>query len=206
MRPVNDQAVAGAAEMRGDLLGPLEGRVRRPGPAHRNMRVRRRAADLVELGLEICQSQLHAIDAGDLADRALEAAFGRGAIVAHDVEDQGVVHFSRFLERGDEPPDLLVRVVEEAGIVLHQAAVDPLRLLGLIVPCRDLRGPRRELGVLGDDAHLLLAGEGLLAVLVPAARRTCPCTSRYRAWAHGAAHGRRRWRNRAATASPGSLR
>ena len=123
--PVNDQTVAGAAEVGGDLLGPLKGRVHRPGPADGNMRVGGRAADFVELGLESLQSQLDAVEAGDLADRSLEAAFGRGAVVADDVEDQRVVQLPRGLEGGDEPADLLVGVVQEAGVVFHQAAVDP---------------------------------------------------------------------------------
>ena len=49
--PMDDQRVARAAEVRGDLLGPLERRVRRPGPADRHVRLGGRAADLVELRL-----------------------------------------------------------------------------------------------------------------------------------------------------------
>ena len=37
LRPGDDQRVAGAAEVGGDLLGPLEGGIHRPGPADREV-------------------------------------------------------------------------------------------------------------------------------------------------------------------------
>ena len=37
-----------------------------------------------------------------------------------------------------QPADLLVRVIEKAGVVLHQAAVDALGVLGLVIPRRNL--------------------------------------------------------------------
>ena len=72
---MDDHAVARAAKVRGDLLGPLEGRVRRPGPAHRHVRFRLRAADLVELRLQPRQPELDAVETGNLVDRAFEPAF-----------------------------------------------------------------------------------------------------------------------------------
>ena len=54
MRPGQDDrhALPRAAEVRGDLLGPLERRVERPGPGHRHVRVGLvRAPDVVELQL-----------------------------------------------------------------------------------------------------------------------------------------------------------
>ena len=46
--PVHDRAVAGAAEVRSDLLGPLVRRVHRVRPAHRVVVVGLGAAELVE--------------------------------------------------------------------------------------------------------------------------------------------------------------
>ena len=53
-----------------------------------------------------------------------------------------------LVEAAIEPADLHVGVFQEAGIVLHQAAVDPLRVLGLVIPGRDFLRARRELRVL----------------------------------------------------------
>ncbi len=41
-RPSDDHSIARSAEVRGDLLHPLEGRVAGPGPTHREMRSRAR--------------------------------------------------------------------------------------------------------------------------------------------------------------------
>ncbi len=49
LRPVDDRAVAGAAEVRGDLLGPLVRRVHRVRPADRVVVVGLRPAELVDL-------------------------------------------------------------------------------------------------------------------------------------------------------------
>ena len=100
--------------------------------------------------------------------RALERAFGRGAVVADDHVDQRVVQDAEVLERVDQPPDMMVGVLQEAGIDLHLAGEDRLHLRRDRVPGRDLGMAHGELAVLRDDAELLLAGEGLLAQLVPA--------------------------------------
>ena len=63
---------------------------------------------------------------------------------------------------------MVVGVREERRVHLHLAGEDRLELVGHVVPRRDLRGPRGELGVGGDHAERLLAGEDLLAERVPA--------------------------------------
>ena len=69
----------------------------------------------------------------------------------------------------DQPADLVVGVGHVAGVVLHQAGVD---LLLVRRPRLSHDGnafvPRRELGPLGNDAHLQLLRVGQLALLVPA--------------------------------------
>ena len=63
---------------------------------------------------------------------------------------------------------MVVGVREEACVDLHLALEDRLELLWHIIPGRDLLMPLREVGILRDDAQLLLPGEGALALLVPA--------------------------------------
>ena len=68
----------------------------------------------------------------------------------------------------DHPADVVVGVLEEAGVDLHLAREHRLELVGHVVPRRDHRVALGELGVRGDHAELLLAGEGALALDVPA--------------------------------------
>ena len=103
-----------------------------------------------------------------LAERALRAALAGGAVVAEQVEEQRVVEHAEVLERVDEPPDLGVGVLGEAGVGLHEPGRDPLLGLVELVPVRHALGPRRELGRLGHDAELLLPGQRRLALGVPA--------------------------------------
>ena len=70
--------------------------------------------------------------------------------------------------RVDEPADVVVGVLEEAGVDLHLAREHRLEIVGHVVPRGDLVVPRGELGVGGDHAECLLASERLLAQPVPA--------------------------------------
>ena len=127
-------------------------------------------------------------------------ALGRRAVVADDVVDQRVVEDAELLQAVEQPADVVVGVLHEAGVDFHLAAQDRLEVLRHLVPRRDFLVARGELAVRRDDAELLLPGEGLLAQLVPALRRTCPCTCRPTPWARGAARGWRRARSRRRTA------
>ena len=169
LRPVEHHAVAGAAEVAGDLLGPLEGRVARPGPADREVREGGGTAPLVDVIHHLIGSADDAVERHHLVVGALGAALGAGAVVADDVEEERVVELADRLELRHQPAHLVVGVLGEAGEGLHLPLEEPLLLGGHVVPGRDLRGPGRELRVGGDHAQLLLAREGLLAQLVPAA-------------------------------------
>ena len=71
-------------------------------------------------------------------------------------------------EEVEQPADLVVGVLEEAGEDLHHAGVEPALVGGQVVPLLHVGIVARQLGVLGDDAEFLLPGEHLLAVGVPA--------------------------------------
>ena len=73
-----------------------------------------------------------------------------------------------FFERVQQPADVVVGVLHEAGVDLHLPAQDRLEVLRHRVPGRDLLVARGELAVGRNDAELLLAGERLFAELVPA--------------------------------------
>ena len=101
----------------------------------------------------------------------------RGAVVADDVVDQRVVEHLELLECVHEPADVVVGVLEEAGVHLHLPREHRLEIVGHVVPGRDLLGPLGQLGLGRDHAELLLARERLLAQRVPALVELAPYLS-----------------------------
>ena len=93
--PRNGHALPGPAEVRRHLLGPLERRIKCPRPRHRHMRV-----GLVGSPVLVMQHQLGSPGGSECRCRrssgwsALQGAFGAGAVVAADVDDQRVVEFA----------------------------------------------------------------------------------------------------------------
>ena len=79
-----------------------------------------------------------------LVETALQRAFGRGAVVADDQVDQGVLQDAQILERVDQTADVMVRVLQEAGIDLHLAREHRLHFGGDRVPGGDLGMARRS--------------------------------------------------------------
>jgi hypothetical protein len=51
----------------------------------------------------------------------VQVAFGARPVVADDVVDERVVEDAQVLERVDEPPDVMIGVLEKAGVDLHLA-------------------------------------------------------------------------------------
>ena len=98
VRPADDRAVAGAAPVRGDLLGPLVGRVHRVGPADRVVVVGLGRPELVDAATAMNSvvsrppAPLRTISS---LKRAVRRALGRRAVVADDHVDQRVVEDAR---------------------------------------------------------------------------------------------------------------
>ena len=57
--------------------------------------------------------------------RSVDRALGGGAVVADDVVDERVLEDAEILERVDQPADVVVGVLEEAGVDLHLARRAP---------------------------------------------------------------------------------
>ena len=136
------------------------------------------AADLVEPRVHVGHVVGDAVPDQVLADGALEPALARGAVVAEQVDEQGVVEHAELVERVDEPADLVVGVLGEAGVGLHQPDGHAPGGVVELVPVRHPVGPRRQLGVGRDDAELLLPGQDLLAHARPSPGRTGPRSAR----------------------------
>ena len=167
LRPGDDHRVAGAAEVGGDLLGPLEGRVHRPSPTDREVRVGRRPVPLGQMRFAVGVVGRGRIEEAHFVDGAGEAAFGAGAVVADDVEDESIVAIRQRAGIVNHPADLVVDLRREAREDLRLAREHRLLFGREGIPGRDFVRPRREHGVLRNDPQLLLAFEGLLPQRVP---------------------------------------
>src|SRR5262249_29901380 len=96
--------VARAAEVRGDLLAPLEGAVAGPGPGRRVMRGEQRGAPEVlaavlvdELDL-LLRRQGEPVLHRELVERAGSRPLHARAVVAPDVEDERVVELAHLVD------------------------------------------------------------------------------------------------------------
>ncbi len=173
-RPPHDERVPRAAEMRADLLAPLERRVARPCPRGAIVRIHDRRAPLIQSAEALGQLELHLVGEWDavlhrqLIERARDRALHACAVVAPDPEHEGVVELAELLDRVQHPAHVVVGVLREARVHLHLPRVERLELVGYVVPCGERRVARSELGVGGDHPELLLSGERLLTELVPA--------------------------------------
>ena len=169
-RPVDDHAVARAAPVRGDLLGPLVGRVHRMRPADREVVIRRWRAEVVDVrGHELGGLEgRRAVEQEHLVERPVQRPLAGRAVVPDDVEHERVVEDAQVHDGVDEPSDVVVDVLQEARVDLHLAREDRLERVRHRVPGRDLGGPRGELRLGRHDPQLLLAGEHPVAQGVPA--------------------------------------
>ncbi len=100
-RPGHHHRVAGAAEMAGHLLAPLERGVVGVRPRRGEMRSGVFAAERLDAAVLLDERQLligiehHPVEEGHLVERSGDGALHRRTVVAPDVEDQGVVQVRR---------------------------------------------------------------------------------------------------------------
>ena len=203
-RPVHDDPVAGAAVVRGDLLGPLVRRVHRQRPADRVDRVRRRVAEAVEPGVHRVHVVGEAVADEVLGQRALGPALPRRAVVAEQVEHQRVLEDAEAVQRVDEPADVVVRVLGEAGVGLHEPGRHLAGLGVELVPVRHARAPTARAPCPAGRSRAPSAGPGSSRARRPSRRRTGRRTGRATPAARGTARASRPARGRRRTACPGS--
>ena len=172
-RPVHHHRVAGAAQMRADLLAPFERRIAGPGPRGGVVGVHHRAAPRLDAAVALGQLELHLVGERDavlhrhLVERAGDSALHAGAVVTPDPDDQRVVQFAELLDCVNHPPDVVVCVFGIARVDLHLAGVIALQPVGNIVPSGERVIAWGEFRVRRDHAEPLLPGENLLAKTVP---------------------------------------
>ena len=173
LRVADDQRVARATEVRGDLLAPVERTVARPRPGGRVVRgeqvlaPRLEPAVLEEESHLLLGRQRDPVQRRQLVERAAQGAFHARAVVTPDPDDKGVVELAHLLDLGENAADVPVGVLRVAGIDLHLAGVQAPLGLAQRVPLRKLV-VLCQLGIGRDDAELLLARERPLPKHVPA--------------------------------------
>jgi hypothetical protein len=150
--PRDDHAVACAAIVRGDLLGPLERRVHRNGPAYREVVVGLPRAEVVDVRKYLLGSEAGSVHRAFEVERAVEAGFGAGSVVADDVEDERVVGKAHLVDGFDDAAYVVVSLLEISGVDLHHPLVQLLLVRGESVPGGDAFGARGQLRVLRNEA------------------------------------------------------
>ena len=179
-RPRDDHRVGRAALPVPVALPQLERRVERARPSGRVVVVGARAAEDVQVLEVVLDLVRDAVEVGVLVDRSIRTALARRSVVGHE-HDHRVVELAALLQVVEQAADLVVGVAEESGVDLGHAREQALLLVGQRVPGADgvglgpslasvdallvdVRVDRRKLGLLGDDAELLLALEHELPV------------------------------------------
>ena len=183
LRPVDDHRVAGAAEVRGDLLAPVERAVAGPGPCRRVVRPHHVAAPGLEAAplereLELLLvGQRDPVQRRQLVERAGQRALHAGAVVAPDVDHEGVVELAHLLDRVDHAADVPVGVLAEARVHLHLPRVEAPLVRRRASPRRaSPRAARCELCVGGDRRRAASGARRSPRAACPSPGRTRPCT------------------------------
>ena len=171
-RPVDDEGDVDPALV-GVLLVPLERRVAGLGPAPRVVGVAVGPADVVDPADGLVGGLHDHVEVLHLVHDAEGPALLAGPVVREQDHD-GVLQPAQPVELGQEPADLVVGVLEEGGEGLLEACGQEPLVLGQAVPRLHPGVAGGQLGPLGQQAELLLAGEppvpgGVPAVVEPAA-------------------------------------
>src|SRR5882762_2461106 len=96
-RPIDHDTVGGSAVVRCDLLGPLERSVAGPCPANRIMWEGAWVAPIVEMRHVDLGGVNDSIQCHHLVVSAFWSALRAGTVIAHDVNEQGVVQCAHLL-------------------------------------------------------------------------------------------------------------
>lgn len=128
--PGNHHRIPCPAEMAGHLLAPLERCVVGVRPGRGKVRGGVLVAERFDSAVLFDQLQLvvgiedDAVQKCHLVERPGDGALHAGAVVAPDVEDQGVVQLAQVFDRIEQPSHVPVGILGEAGEHLHLAGVE----------------------------------------------------------------------------------
>jgi len=129
-RPGDDHRITRSPEVAGDLLRPLEWRVHRMGPSGRKMVEVLWTAEFIDRLDVVLPFLREPVEERVFAQRPLEAAFGTGAVVAGDIDDERVVAVGELLHGIDHAAQLVVAVRGIASEYFHHPGIEAL-LIGI---------------------------------------------------------------------------
>ncbi len=177
----------------GHLDAPGRGRGAGHRPGHGVVRVGLRPAVLVQAAQQVRDVLRRAVERRPLDEHAVDLADRRAAVVAGDVDEQGVVQLAQVVDGVDQAADLVVGALRPASRRPPSAGRRPSSRRPTGCPSFDVLGVLGELGVGRDDAHLASAAPGSPRAARPSPGRTRPCRgpSRASSSAACAAGGRR---------------
>ena len=154
--------------MAGHLFGPLKRCIHGVCPLRREVVGPLWSAKFVNVLQRVLPSLGVTIEVQILVEATFETALGAGAVVTGDVDEDRVVTTRHSTHGINDPPHVVVNVRGKPSEHFHHTSVDLLLLRVERFPGRQTLTPFSEFGVGGDDPKLLLAGERIFAVLVPA--------------------------------------
>ena len=140
--------------------------------------MRVRAAEVVHPARHVLERLLHAVVVGQLVHDAVQPALGGWAVVAGDVDDEGVVQVAGLLDRLDDAADLVVGVLDRGAEDFHPAGADLLVQVGEVVPRRQHLGPVARAWCRPGRSPVPSAARGCGHEAGRSRRRTCPGISR----------------------------
>ena len=151
----------------GVLLVTPQRRVRRHGPAVREIAVRVGTADVVDPAYFLGERFRAEIIRPHRVDEAERPALLAGAIVGQH-KDESVVADAGGVEEPDQPGEVLVGVIEHAGKGRLQTREQAAFVGVVAVPRPDAVIALGQSRLLRDDPHRLLTGHALFALDIPA--------------------------------------
>jgi hypothetical protein len=163
--PVDDERIGDAALVR-LALPPPQRCVAGPGPRPWVVTVGARRAEVVDAAQVLLEALGLEVEEVHLVVRAVGAALGAGAVVAHHEHDR-VVELAEDVDVIDEAAQLGVGVLEEAGVHLHHAGVQHALVARERVPRRHPMGPFGERRPRRQQSRRQLTGVDLFAPGVP---------------------------------------
>src|SRR5882724_2141720 len=142
-RPMYNYTVRSSAVVRCDLFGPLERSVAGPRPANRIMREGARVAPIVQMRHIDLGGVNNSIQCHHLVIGTFRSTLCAGSVVAHDVNEQGVVQYAHLPEGVNQSSYLFIGVLGKTGKSFHLAGFEFFLIRGLGIPRRNFLGTLR---------------------------------------------------------------
>src|SRR5438067_13868879 len=135
--PMHYHAVAGAAPMRSNLLGPLERSIQSMRPANRIVRESMWTSPVIDMVHHLGCITINAIQRHHLIVSPFGSSFGTGSVIAYNINKQGVIQFTHVAQCLNQSSDFIIGLFGKAGEYFHLSRQE-FFLIGIhTIPCRN---------------------------------------------------------------------